>query len=107
MNTQETTKKGFFKKLYDGDFGLPKTYWLFGVLANIVLKGVTILVSASDSILLIGVSLLAIVVYSIIQMIGLWNAASRYTGSKVWAILAKISVVLGVLVILVSIGAML
>ena len=30
--------KSFFIKLKDGDFGLAKTYWLYGVVVNLVLS---------------------------------------------------------------------
>ena len=32
------TKKNFFGKLSNGDFGLAKTYWLYGVLVGFVVK---------------------------------------------------------------------
>ena len=38
-----------------------------------------------------------VIVYSIITLIGIWNSASNYTGSKIWAILAKVMVVFGFL----------
>ena len=37
------------------------------------------------------------IIYKIVVFIAIWNSASKYTGSKIWAILAKIMVVLGFL----------
>ena len=34
--TQGNEHKGFFSKLSSGDYGLAKTYWLYGVVAGIV-----------------------------------------------------------------------
>ena len=41
--------------------------------------------------------LIIAIVYKIVVFIATWNSASKYTGSKIWAILAKIMVGLGVL----------
>ena len=106
-NTQKINNKGFFKKLSDGDFGLAKTYWLYGVLVsivgNILMQGAVL----SGSIALIIVLLLVVIIYAVFQLTGVWNASNRYTGLKIWAILAKIAVILGVLSLLFSVLAML
>ena len=39
--------------------------------------------------------LLAFLAYSIVQVIGLWRASNLYEGRKLWAILAKVAVILG------------
>ncbi len=102
-DTQEINDKGFFKKLSDGDFGLAKTYWLFGVLVGGIGGNIVVTVVAmSKSLALIIIIMLALIVYSVLQMIGVWNASNRYTGSKIWAVLAKIAVVLGALTIALS-----
>lgn len=102
-DTQEINDKGFFKKLSDGDFGLAKTYWLYGVLVsivgNILMQGAAL----SGSKALIIVLLLVIMVYAVFQLTGVWNASNRYTGLKIWAILAKIAVIVGVLSLLSSV----
>ncbi len=106
-DTQEINDKGFFKKLSDGDFGLAKTYWLYGVLVGIGGKIVMTVVGMSESIALIIITMLVFTVYSVFQMIGLWNSSDRYTGSKIWAVLAKIAVVLGALTIVLSLVSLL
>jgi len=102
-DTQEINDKGFFKKLSDGDFGLAKTYWLYGVLVsivgNILMQGAAL----SGSKALIIVLLLVMMVYAVFQLTGVWNASNRYTGLKIWAILAKIAVIVGVLSLLSSV----
>jgi len=102
-DTQEINDKGFFEKLSDGDFGLAKTYWLYGVLVSIV--GTILMQGAalSGSKALAIVLLLVTIVYAAFQLTGVWNAAKRYTGLKIWAILARIAVVIGVLSLLSSV----
>ena len=106
-NTQKINNKGFFKKLSDGDFGLAKTYWLYGVLVsivgNILMQGAVL----SGSIALIIVLLLVVIIYAVFQLTGVWNASNRYTGLKIWAILAKISAVLSVLGLILGLGVLL
>ena len=102
-DTQEINNKGFFKKLSDGDFGLAKTYWLYGVLVGIAANIVMTVVGMSGSTALIVIIMLALTVYSVFQMTGVCNASDRYTVSKIWAVLAKIAVVLGVLSIIVTV----
>tara|TARA_B100001971_G_C18155759_1_gene518446 strand:- start:996 stop:1157 length:162 start_codon:yes stop_codon:yes gene_type:complete len=36
--------------------------------------------------------MLAAIAYYIVVLTGIWNSASRYTGSKIWSVLAKIIV---------------
>jgi hypothetical protein len=101
-DTQEINDKGFFKKLSDGDFGLAKTYWLYGVLVSIGAQIVMAVVEMSESVALIIIILLVMFGYFVFQIIGVWNASNRYTGSKIWAVLAKIAVVLGALTLMLS-----
>ena len=93
--------KGFFRKLMDGDFGLAKTYWFYGFLVGIIF-GVVAQVVMSISPILYLLVLLIEIAYDIPLMIGIWRAANRYTGPKIWAILAKIAVILGVLSIIAA-----
>ena len=91
-NTSEVTDKGFIKQLIDGDFGLAKTYWLYFVLGGIAVNLLLMIPISSSSLGLIVVSMLAAIAYYIVVLTGIWNSASRYTGSKIWSVLAKIIV---------------
>ena len=93
--------KGFFKKLMDGDFGLAKTYWLYGFLVGVIF-GVVAQVAIYISPILYLLVFLISIAYYIPLAIGIWRAANRYTGPKIWAILAKIAVILGVLNIIAT-----
>jgi len=87
--------KNFFSKLSGGDFGLAKTYWLYGVVVGIIgTIVVTAMSKAGNFALLLYFGLVA---YQVVVAIGIWNASNKYTGSKIWAVLAKIAVVLGII----------
>ena len=91
-NTSEVTSKGFIKQLIEGDFGLAKTYWLYFILGGMAVNLLFMLPISSSSLGLIVVFTLASIAYAIIVLTGVWNSASRYTGSKIWSVLAKIIV---------------
>jgi len=78
-----------------GNLGLAKTYWIFGVISSVILRFIMTFIIMS------GINpIIAIVMgfaYSIIVWIAIWNSATNYDGLKLWAILAKISVVFGIL----------
>ena len=91
-NTSEVTVKGFIKQLIDGDFGLAKTYWLYFILGGMAINLLLFFPMSSSSLGLIVVYMLAAIAYDIVVLTGIWNSASRYTGSKIWSALAKIIV---------------
>lgn len=76
--------------LWNGRFGLAKTYWLWGVLSGIPWGLVLSLVTPGSTLAILG--LLALVAYYVIVNVGIWRAASQYQGIKAWAILAKVAV---------------
>lgn len=88
---------GFFSKLSRGDYGLAKTYWLYGVAVGIV---VNIVFSIIKSPGIIAIALLAYAVYEIPVIMGIWRSATKYTGPNVWAVLAKVASVFGALMML-------
>ena len=86
MNNTETSplgaeSKNFFSKLTSGDFGLAKTYWLFGVVVGIVLN---LIIKFTPSIGGLLVILALAVVYQVMVLLGVWRAANRYQGRKAW-----------------------
>lgn len=78
--------------LWNGRSGLAKTYWLWGVLSGIPWGiALSLITPGSNPAIL---AALAFVVYYVIVHVGIWRAASQYQGSKSWAILAKIAVLI-------------
>jgi len=95
-DTKNAVQKGFIKKLIDGDFGLAKTYWLFGVVGGIALNLLMMLVILTGSVVLIVTAMLLSFAFATAIFIAIWNSATKYSGSKFWSVLAKIIVVLNV-----------
>jgi len=92
-------EKGFFKKLQDGDYGLAKTYWLYGIVVSIVgnvLQRTILAAMGKDGILLAFIiELIFVIYYVFFQLPGLWRSAKKYQGPKVWAVSAQIITVIG------------
>ncbi len=84
-----------FKKLRDGDYGLAKTYWVFGVLISTALAIVIPYVAEFG----LGWAILlypAVLFYSANVLIGTWHAADRYQAIGFnWGLVAKCLTVLG------------
>ena len=91
-----------FAKLIDGNFGLAKSFWVFGVLVpfvgNIL---VSIVISSSGKAEYPGVIAVYWLVfmvfstfYELVAIISVWQAANKYRGPRLWAILAKSVMVL-------------
>ncbi len=82
----------FLKKLINGDYGLLKTFWIFGVLIQLPIYALIMtfsyakLLVAAHLTLFVSISLLYFV-YSIIVTIALFAAARKYEGHKIWLIL--------------------
>jgi len=93
--------KGFFSRLVNGDFGLAKTYWLYGVAVGIVINFLSRIVPSLGA---LAVILVLAIPYQVMVLLGVWRAADKYQGRKAWAILAKIATVLGWLGVLASLG---
>ncbi|PKM04919.1 MAG: hypothetical protein CVV16_03285 [Gammaproteobacteria bacterium HGW-Gammaproteobacteria-6] len=101
------TQRGLFGKLIHGDYGLPRTYWLFGVLVGLLFNLIyTLIESAVEVAEFRYASIFAVfslqTVYSLILIIGLWRAAKRYAGPVIWAWLARVIVVVTVAFTLVG-----
>lgn len=107
MKTPPTAPPGrdcFFRKLYWGEYSLPRTFWIYSFLCQLVfalLFSLLVLgaaVAGSVGLLLLCIVLyLLLLAYAVVCCFGIWRSATKYQGPKLWAMLAKISVVLGVL----------
>jgi hypothetical protein len=77
-------------KLLDGDYGLAKTYWLFGVIGNLLFLIPAVYANNTESEGLRAITIVGNAVYMLIVIIGMWRASNRYLGPQIWAILAKL-----------------
>ena len=91
-----SVSSGFFSKLANGDFGLAKTYWLYGVLVGVIANVLSNVITSISGLVIFMVVYTA---YEIPVVMGVWRASSKYQGPRVWAILAKIAVVLGAIML--------
>ena len=85
--------KAFFSKLLSGGFGLPVTFWIFGVLIAAALGLLTKNVGALWQLVVIT---LIVIVQFVLITIAVWNAAKAYTGARIWSWGAKLVVIAGV-----------
>lgn len=95
-------RKSFFEKLSNGDFGLTKTFWLYGVLICLLLKLLLVpTIFMSFGLFVIGIILIS--AYHLILSMGVWQASNKYQGPILWPISAKVIVILFVFVTVVEI----
>lgn len=84
--------------LWRGDRGLARTFWVFGVLVGGALTGLFVVAAQKmDSIIVGLIGFLAVWGWQVFAGVAIWRAAARYEGSALWATLARIAVVVGVL----------
>ncbi|MFT6269491.1 MAG: serine/threonine protein kinase [Alphaproteobacteria bacterium] len=100
--SSSSATKGVFSILVKGDYGLPKTYWSFGVIGILLFVFLLIFGIAVKSLPVFLVFGIALFVYWLSATIGIWRASVKYQGPKYWAVLAKIFVVVSPLVSVVS-----
>jgi len=92
----DNKSKNFFIKLKDGDYGLAKTYWLYGVVVNVIFK-VLGAYAGSYSQKLFATVLIVNIIYSLLWLVGLHNSATKYEGSKIWVILTYVMILVWLL----------
>ena len=86
----------FLRKLVSGEYSLGKTYWLYGVLFNMILATVVIISTStySSSSTSKALPFLAcfsfLLIYNMIFSIGLWNSSTNHVGSAIWKFIAKL-----------------
>ena len=88
--------ENFFVRFWKGDLSLPMSYWGVGVGINIViglLIGLFVGAAGMSEDAIWGY----IIPFQIYTVVGIWRSANKYNGTKYWAILAKVAVVLGIL----------
>lgn len=91
-------------KLWRGDYGLAKTFWLWGVLVTVVLQLLLNYLTGGAALV---ISLLALI-YAVLWSVSVWRAANKYPGRRLWPILAKLLVILnivGLMTVIAAVGA--
>lgn len=96
MNSHEEQlkkEKNFFIKLEMGEYGLAKTFWLYGFVIRVLTTSILKLIPNKNVFI---VAILLSLFYDLLVMMGTWRAANQYQGLKIWALLAKALVILGI-----------
>ena len=90
------------QKLWDGEYGLAATFWLWWFVGNSVMSGITLTVP------FFGVAGIA---WFVVTSVAVWKAGNHYQGSSTWRTLSRVSLfvlpLLGVLIPLFVFGALL
>jgi hypothetical protein len=95
------------KDLWRGDIPLVRTYWLFGCVPTIIFYLGFAYIDYLDSIYKLGSAILWLfilyvldLIYSLFMSVAIWRSANKYQGMQRFVILAKVSVIFGVMAML-------
>lgn len=89
--------------IWRGDAGLAVTYWGYGMLGGALLSIPLAFVTPGSISALIAV--LSFVLYCVLVYVGIWRAAAKYQGPKIWAFLPRAAIVLTLASVVIGIGA--
>ena len=90
---------GLIRRVWRGEAGLARTFWVFGLAVSVLFKGVFLLVTATAGkspafvTILLALFILSLGYQAFIS-VAIWRSATRYQGKREWAYLAKAMVVL-------------
>ncbi len=93
------------KRLWRGEVRLVMTYWVYGLIGFFVysvvagaLIGFLFLWSDISNETLANLAPFSIIPYDVFFFFAIWRSASNYEGPVIWSVLAKASVVIGIIV---------
>ncbi len=95
----------YLTRLWRGEVSLAETYWGWGVvypLGLVLLAAITSKALPEITALIVWLQWLRVPYYAFIS-IAIWRSSGRYRGPRIWAGLARIAVVLGVLATLFAV----
>jgi len=87
----------------NGDFGLAKTFWLYGFIPNFILGKIESYFLFKHYWEVCLILFFIHIAYYFFVGIGIWRAAGKYKGRKIWAIFARISVILSFLSLIATV----
>ena len=79
-------------RLWRGQVSLVKTFWIFGIGVNLVLRALIVFAVSVRPMLV--VMLAVYIAYLVFSYVAIWRSADRYEGDASWRNLARIWVVL-------------
>jgi hypothetical protein len=94
--TSKSSRPFFLARLFNGDYGLAKTFWIYAVCLSLLFKLLIVLAAVYLHSRPIALALMVpYYPYRVIALSGAWHAADKYDGRDAWAVLAKVAVVIG------------
>lgn len=85
-------------RLWRGEVSLGETYWIWGILVNLLIRfGASDLHEAAPILGLVPIA------YGVFILVAIWRSATRYRGPHLWGMLAKAVVILNVLILVVAV----
>lgn len=98
------SQKNFLVDIWTGNRGLAFTYWVYGVLGGIVWAVVIFALNIGPDSGFLTFLLSLMTAYYCVVYVGIWQAATKYSGNKIWAVLAKFVVIVTALPIFIKIS---
>jgi hypothetical protein len=89
----------FLAKIASGYFGLAKTFWVYGFMVRVVASVLLNIITSTTGFVMF---FIVYSVYETLVLMGIWNASDNYKGLAIWAVLAKVTVVLGAIMLAVG-----
>jgi len=86
-------------KLSNGEFGLAKTFWLFGYIPMMLLTFISLSITNAGIATILRVLTVVLIV---MVLMGISNIAKKYEGKKVWIVLAQISMGINLIITVLS-----
>jgi hypothetical protein len=87
------SNRSFLARFIHGEYGLPITFWLFGVLVwavYVLVEGYLVLSNGKRPSAGAIVFAFAFIAYLFLLIPAVWNAATQHPGFKIWTLLAKL-----------------
>lgn len=94
---EEAQKGNLLGRLWRGDVPLRFTYWIGGVLGSLLGTILASLAILSGSLILQLLAFVLLAGHYIFMLVAIWRSAGKYPGHRIWAHLARASLVLGLL----------
>lgn len=92
-----------FLKLIKGRYGLPVTFWIWGVIGVFLLTNfMTAVFSVAGSDTFVLVCIFAFIVYVSVVLIGVWRAVGVEKSAGTWGALARVFVIFAFVVLAIA-----
>lgn len=94
---KENPRRGILGKLWNGEYSLPFTFWIFGIVVRFIMITIMNILEIITSANYDGGYFVVWILFTVLDvciLVGMWRSASKYTGFKLWPILVKAYVII-------------